>query len=199
MQITTSGLKVTVIAQTITINGENRSVSAVSTAVAPNAETYLFLNRDGSLDRRSSPTGTGYLAARLTSGATSITSTSTTAGQIALATTNATPTAIPDPFGQLQIPINSVGVFEGYVTAFEDDAATAQVYYVRAAVRQVATAATASLVGTPLVVAYEDTAGCDLGVTADTTNGGIILTATGNAGDNLSWVADIKKVAHQAL
>jgi len=199
MQITTSGLKVTVIAQIITINGEDRNVSAVSTSVAPNAETYLYLNADGSLDRRPVLGGHGYLAARLSTNATAITSSSTASGSLTLATTGATPTAIPDPGGQLQIPINSMAVFEGFVTAFEDDAATAQAYAVRAVVIQIANAATTSLVGSALVTAYEDTAGCDLAVTADTTNGGLTVTATGATTTNLSWVCSLKKVAQQSI
>lgn len=102
-------------------------------------------------------------------------------------TANATPTALTPKNADLAA--NSAYAFEGLVVARYDAASTAAGYRVQGCVKKGAANANTALVGTPLVTAYEDTAGMDLGVTADTTNGRIILTGTGVASTTIYWNA----------
>ena len=102
-------------------------------------------------------------------------------------TTNATPTALTPENADLSA--NTVYAFEGLVVARYASASTGAAYRVQGAVKMGAAAANTALIGTPLVTAYEDTSTMDLGITADTTNGRIILTATGVAATTINWLA----------
>jgi hypothetical protein len=108
-----------------------------------------------------------------------------------LTTADATPTAMVWDTENEVILANAVYGFEGFVVADYVAANTAAAYRVQGAIRKGANNAATALVGTPLVTSYEDTAGMDLGVTADTTNGRLILTATGVASTSIVWRAEL--------
>lgn len=105
-------------------------------------------------------------------------------------TSDATPTAL-DPQNSVALEANTVYAFEGLVVARYAAASTGAAYRVQGCVKMGATAANTALVGTPLITAYEDTAGMDLGVTANTTAGSLTLTATGVAATNINWRAKL--------
>jgi hypothetical protein len=108
-----------------------------------------------------------------------------------LQTPNATPTALVwDAENEVMIP-NTVYGFEGFATAQYVAAATSAAYRIQGAIKMGANAAATALVGTPLVTAYEDTAGMDLTVTADTTLGRPQLNATGVAATVINWRAEL--------
>lgn len=106
-------------------------------------------------------------------------------------TADATPIAL-DVVQAPALDANTVYSFEGWVIARYAGASTGGAYRVQGAVKKGAANANTALVGTPLVVAYEDTAGMDLGVTADTTNGRLILTATGVSATSINWKASLR-------
>lgn len=108
-------------------------------------------------------------------------------------TTNATPTALTAD-NNVGLEANTVYAFEGLVVARYSGASTGAAYRVQGCVKKGAANANTALVGTPLVTAYEDTAGMDLGITADTTNGCLILTGTGVTSTTINWRAKIKFV-----
>lgn len=109
-------------------------------------------------------------------------------------TADATPIALT-PASDVYLEANTAYAFEGLVIAKYAGAATAGAYRVQGCIKMGAAAANAALVGTPLVTVYEDTAGMDLGITADTTNGALILTATGVAATSINWVAKLRYIA----
>jgi hypothetical protein len=109
-------------------------------------------------------------------------------------TANATPVAL-DRVTNVDLAANTVYAFEGLVVARYAGASTGATYRVQGCVKMGAAAANTALVGTPLVTAYEDTAGMDLGITADTTNGRIILTATGVSATEINWLAKLRFIA----
>ena len=106
-------------------------------------------------------------------------------------TANATPVAL-DPVTNVGLEANTAYAFEGLVVARYAGASTAGAYRVQGCVKMGAAAANTALVGTPLVTVYEDTAGMDLGITADTTNGRLTLTATGVASTDINWIAKLR-------
>jgi hypothetical protein len=111
-----------------------------------------------------------------------------------LQTADATPIALAPTTNVTLVP-NTAYAFEGLVVARYAGASTAGVYRVQGCVKIGAAAANTALVGTVGVVAFEDTAGMDLGVTADTTNGRLTLTATGVAATAINWVAKLRFIA----
>jgi hypothetical protein len=108
-----------------------------------------------------------------------------------LTTADATP-AVMVPVDPIVLLANTVYGFRGIVLARYAAASTAAAYLVQGGVKKGAANANTALVGTPLVTAYEDTAGMDLGITADTTNGRLILTATGVAATSILWYAELQ-------
>jgi hypothetical protein len=108
-------------------------------------------------------------------------------------TADATPVALV-PRSNVNLEPNTVYAFEGLVVARYAGASTGGAYRVQGAVKMGAAAANTALVGTPLVTSYEDTAGMDLGVTADTSNGRITLTATGVSATSINWIAKLRFV-----
>jgi hypothetical protein len=111
-----------------------------------------------------------------------------------LITADATPVGLT-PVGSVNLAVNTAYAFEGLVVARYAAASTAAAYRCQGGVKMGAAAANTALVGTPLVTVYEDTAGMDLGITADTTNGRLILTATGVAATSILWVAKLRFIA----
>lgn len=114
-----------------------------------------------------------------------------------LRTSNATPTAISIVNSLFTLENNTTYAFRGMVAARGPSGANSAAYMVQGCVKRGANAAATALVGTPLVTAYEDTAGMDLGVTADTTNGYLALTATGVAATVIDWEAQIEYIPLQ--
>lgn len=108
-------------------------------------------------------------------------------------TANATPTALTPENANLAV--NTAYVFHGFFVARYVGASTAAAYVVQGAVKMGAAAANTALVGTPLVTAYEDTSTMDLGLTADTTNGRLTVTATGVAATTINWVGAVRWLA----
>lgn len=106
-------------------------------------------------------------------------------------TADATPVALNAEPG-MELEANTVYGFEGMVVARYAGASTGGAYRVQGAVKKGAANANTALVGTPLITAYEDTAGMDLGITADTTNGRLTLTATGVAATSIVWKAFLR-------
>lgn len=105
-----------------------------------------------------------------------------------LRTSNATPADLTMS-ATSRMEANKTYGFEGIVVARGPSGANSAAYRIQGCIKMGANAAAAALVGTPLVTAYEDTAGMDLGVTADTTNGAIKLTATGVSATVIDWTA----------
>lgn len=112
----------------------------------------------------------------------------------ALTTADATPIALAWDARNEALENNSVYAFEGFVLARYAAANTVGVYRLQGAIKRGAAAANTALVGTTGITAFEDTAGMDLGVTADTTNGRPILTATGVAATSILWTAQVRWV-----
>lgn len=109
-------------------------------------------------------------------------------------TVDATPIALVATTDNRLLP-NRVYGFEGLVVARYAGASTGAVYRVQGAVKMGAAPANTALIGSPLVTVYEDTSTMDLGITADTTNGTLILTATGVASTTINWEAKLRFVS----
>lgn len=108
-----------------------------------------------------------------------------------LVTADATPVALA-PVTDVRLAVNTAYAFEGLVVARYAAASTAGIYRVQGGVKMGAAPANTAMVGTVGITAFEDTAGMDLGVTADTTNGRLILTATGVAATSINWIAKLR-------
>lgn len=119
-------------------------------------------------------------------------------GEIVLriATTDATPTALTSDGGaastnnQVILPNSSTFRVTGHVVAMQqaaDGTATASYSFV-ALVRRGANAAATTLPFSSVTTEFETTAGWDLTLSADTTNGGLAITATGAAATDIRWV-----------
>jgi hypothetical protein len=106
-------------------------------------------------------------------------------------TADATPVGLDWDAENEALLSNAVYGFEGMVVAQYAAAATAAAYRVQGAIKKGAANANTALIGTPLITSYEDTSGMDLGITADTTNGRPILTATGVAATSIVWRAEL--------
>jgi hypothetical protein len=121
-----------------------------------------------------------------------------------VATTNATPAAITNDgaaassTNQLILPNNSLYAFKAIVVVRENATGDSAAWEVTGAVKRGANAASTALLGTPTATSIGADAGAatwTVGVTADTTNGGIRFTATGEASHNLRWVTDVYSCA----
>jgi len=65
-------------------------------------------------------------------------------------------------------------------------------YVIEGVIRRGANEAATAILGTPIITTlYEDVAGWDFGVSADTTNGSLKLLATGAAASTINWVAHV--------
>lgn len=116
---------------------------------------------------------------------------------LSVTTSNATPTKLAtsagaaDSTNQIILPNDSTYVFKIYVVARRTDANNESAgYEITGVIDRNASAGTTALVGTPTVtVIAEDTAAWDVSVAADTTNGGLSITVTGEASKTINWVA----------
>jgi hypothetical protein len=106
-------------------------------------------------------------------------------------TANATPLALTPDAENYTLTPNTVYGFRGFVLGRKTDG-TDCVFSIQGGIKQVADASTTALVGTPTVTAYEDNAGTDCALTADTTNGRLIITVTGLTASTISWRAAVE-------
>jgi hypothetical protein len=105
-------------------------------------------------------------------------------------TTDATPTAMLDLFGEkLILPNEATWGFQGILVARRTDAANeSALYTVVGAIDRFANAASTAVVAavTPAVV-IEDSAAWAVAVTANTTDGALVVTVTGEAAKTIDW------------
>ena len=96
---------------------------------------------------------------------------------------------------QIILPNNSAYYFRGECVAGVTGAGDAKGWYIEGVIKRGAGVGTTVLVGTPTVTSlYADTGAAtwSLAVSADTTNGGLKVTATGAAATTIRWVAQIR-------
>ena len=113
-------------------------------------------------------------------------------------TIDATPEALttdntaPGTNDQIILPNNSAYAFSGTVVARQkaSDGTASAAWKVEGLIRREGSAGTTTLVAST-VTAIDNTPGWTLALSADTTNGGLAVTATGAAATNIRWVATI--------
>jgi len=115
-------------------------------------------------------------------------------------TTNATPTVIrsntsaASTTNQLILPNNSAYYVFGYAIANVTGAGDTKSWIMSATIKRGANAASTTVVGS-LVASQQGDAGAstwDIALTADTTNGGLAVTVTGQAGTTIRWVCKLE-------
>lgn len=120
---------------------------------------------------------------------------------LAVQTTDATATALRSNTSaagtgnQVVLPNNSAYYFRGECVAGVTGAGDTKGWYIEGVIKRGANAASTILVGTPSVTSLYADAGAatwSLAVTADTTNGALRITATGQLATTIRWVANIK-------
>lgn len=113
-------------------------------------------------------------------------------------TTNATPAvlATDGAAGRLDLANDTTWAFSIMVVARRTDADNeSAAYKLEGCIDRQADAASTALVGTvTTTVLGEDTAAWDVAATADTTNGGLAITVTGEASKTIRWVAKVTLV-----
>jgi hypothetical protein len=115
------------------------------------------------------------------------------------ATTNATPTVLttdnsaPGTNDQIILPNNSAYAFTGIIVARQQAAGgtASAAWKIEGLIRREANAASTVLVAST-VTAIDNTPGWTLALSADTTNGGLKIEATGAAATNIRWVATVQ-------
>ena len=96
---------------------------------------------------------------------------------------------------QVILPNNSAYYFRGEIIAGVTGAGNTKGWYVEGVIKRGAGVGTTALVGTPSVTSlYADVGASTWAVTAtaDTTNGGLAITVTGQASTTIRWVAQIR-------
>jgi hypothetical protein len=120
---------------------------------------------------------------------------------LARQTTDATATALTSNISaasttnQVILPNNSAYTFKGTLIANVTGGAASSSWEFRGAIERGANAASTVLVGTPRIdnIGYDSAASFwTFALTADTTNGGLRVTVTGQAGTTIRWVAKIE-------
>lgn len=114
-------------------------------------------------------------------------------------TTDATPTVVtsdnssPSTTNQVILPNNSTYTFRVQVVAMQQAAGGTDTagYTFEGVIRRGANAAATVLKNSTKTVLYEDVAGWDCNISADTTNGGLKVEVTGAASTNIRWVATV--------
>ena len=118
-------------------------------------------------------------------------------------TTDATPTVLvcetsaPTTNNQVILPNNSAYFFTGEVIAGVTGGGNTKGWTIEGVIKRGANAASTALVGTPTVTSTYADAGAStwvIAVTADTTNGGLAVTFTGQASTTIRTVAKISTV-----
>lgn len=108
-------------------------------------------------------------------------------------TTDATPTALTFHAENEALANNTAYAFHGMVVG-RTSGGNADVYWFAGGIKRGAAAANTAMVGTATKTVYEDDAGADVNVTADTTNGRMTVTVTGVAATNINWVAEFEYI-----
>jgi hypothetical protein len=119
---------------------------------------------------------------------------------LARQTTDATPTvlrsdtAAASTVNQVTLPNNSAYFFRGEVVAGVTGGGDAKGWTIEGVIKRGANAASTTLVGVTVTSMYADVgaAAWTIAVTADTTNGGLAVTFTGQAGTTIRTVAQIR-------
>jgi len=96
---------------------------------------------------------------------------------------------------QIILPNNSAYYFRGELVAGVTGGGNTKGWYIEGVIKRGANAASTALVGTPTVTSLYADAGAatwTVTATADTTNGGLAITATGQASTSIRWVAQIR-------
>ena len=116
-------------------------------------------------------------------------------------TTDATSTVLasdgsaPATTNQVTLPNNSAYFFKGSVIAGVTGAGNTKAWEFRGAIKRGANAAATSIVGSVIKDVIASDAGAstwDITITADTTNGAIAVTVTGEASTTIRWVCKIE-------
>lgn len=116
-------------------------------------------------------------------------------------TTDATATVLRSNTGvagttnQITIANNSAYYFRGECVAAVTGAGNTKGWYIEGVIKRGANAASTVLVGTPTVTSNYADAGAstwNLTATADTTNGALAITATGQAATTIRWLCQIR-------
>ena len=120
---------------------------------------------------------------------------------IAKQTTDATATALTcdgsaaSGTNQVILPNNSAYYFRGEVIAGVTGAGNTAAWTIEGAIKRGSGVGTTAIVGTVIInrTTYDSGAsGWSIAVTADTTNGGLAITVTGQASTTIRWVAQIR-------
>tara|TARA_R110000868_G_scaffold176586_1_gene414434 strand:- start:597 stop:1811 length:1215 start_codon:yes stop_codon:yes gene_type:complete len=120
---------------------------------------------------------------------------------LAKKTTNATATVLcsdsssASSNNQVILPNNSAYYFRGECVAGVTGAGDTKGWYIEGVIKRGANAASTVLVGTPSVTSLYADAGAatwNLTATADVTNGGLAITATGQAATTIQWVVQMR-------
>jgi len=114
-------------------------------------------------------------------------------------TTDATPEALttnntaPGTDNQVILPNNSAYAFSGIIVARQQASGgtASAAWKIEGLIRREANAASTTLVAST-VTAIDNTPGWTLALSADTTNGGLKIEATGAAATNIRWVATVQ-------
>ena len=94
----------------------------------------------------------------------------------------------------LNLPNNGTFAFNGTVVAKDAATGDSAMWTVMTLMKRGANASTTALVGTPTVTKVFADAGAaawTIALTADTTNGGGVITVTGEAAKTIRWVSNI--------
>lgn len=100
----------------------------------------------------------------------------------------------PSSTNILNLPNNATYAFKGIVVAKDDSTLDSAMWEVIALMKRGSNASTTALVGTPTITKVFADAGAStwsIALTADTTNGGGIITVTGEASKTIRWVTNI--------
>ena len=102
-------------------------------------------------------------------------------------------TTIASTVNQIILPNNSAYAFSGIIVARQQAAGgtASAAWKIEGLIRREANAASTTLVAST-VTAIDNTPGWTLALSADTTNGGLAITATGAAATNIRWVATVQ-------
>jgi hypothetical protein len=96
---------------------------------------------------------------------------------------------------QVILPNNSAYYFKGSITAGVTGAGNSAMWSFEGGIKRGASAASTVLVGTPVLNLVAQDAGAStwvVALTADTTNGGLTVTVTGQAATTIRWVAKVE-------
>jgi hypothetical protein len=113
----------------------------------------------------------------------------------ATATVLASDTSTPASTNQLILPNNSAYYFKGSIVAGVTAGGNSAMWSFEGGIKRGANAATTALVGTPVLNLVAQDAGAStwvVALTADTTNGGLRVTVTGQAATTIRWVAKVE-------